>query len=70
MWSIVHMLTWYGVGGGERVALDLAIGQKARGHRVSVLSLAPEPDGAMAHEFAEAGVAVGRVGKHHGLDYG
>ena len=31
------MLSSYGVGGQERVALDLAIGQKARGHRVSVL---------------------------------
>jgi glycosyltransferase involved in cell wall biosynthesis len=70
MWSIVHMLTSYGVGGGERVALDLAIGQKARGHKVSVLSLEREPDGAMASEFAEAGIEVGRVGKHEGLDYG
>jgi glycosyltransferase involved in cell wall biosynthesis len=69
MWSIVHMLTSYGVGGGERVALDLAIGQKARGHDVSVLSLAPEPDGPMAAEFADAGIAVGRVGKHAGVDY-
>lgn len=50
------------------MALDLAIGQKARGHRVSVLSLAPPPDGAMADEFAEAGIAVGRVEKRGGLD--
>ena len=69
MWSIVHMLTSYGVGGGERVALDLAIGEKARGHAVSVISLAAEPDGAMAAEFAAAGIHVGRVGKHRGLDY-
>jgi glycosyltransferase involved in cell wall biosynthesis len=69
MWSIVHVLTSYGVGGGERVALDLAIGQQARGHRVSVISLAPEPDGAMAAEFAAAGIHVGRVGKHAGIDY-
>lgn len=66
--SIVHVLSSYGVGGQERVALDLAIGQKARGHRVSVLSLAPEPDGAMAQEFAQAGISVGRVPKHGGLD--
>lgn len=68
MWSIAHVLSSYGVGGQERVALDLAIGQKARGHDVSVISLAPEPDGAMAAEFAQAGIAVGRVPKRGGLD--
>jgi len=66
--SIVHVLSSYGVGGQERVALDLAIGQKQRGHEVSVLSLAPEPDGVMAKEFADAGISVGRVPKHGGLD--
>lgn len=68
MWSITHVLSSYGVGGQERVALDLAIGQKARGHAVSVISLAGEPDGAMANEFAEAGISVGRVPKRGGLD--
>ncbi|MBS1121393.1 MAG: glycosyl transferase group 1 [Deltaproteobacteria bacterium] len=68
MWSIVHVLSSYGVGGQERVALDLAIGQRARGHRVSVLSLAPAPDGAMADEFEEAGIHVGRVAKRGGID--
>jgi glycosyltransferase involved in cell wall biosynthesis len=68
VWSIVHVLSSYGVGGQERVALDLAIGQKARGHEVSVISLSPEPDGAMADEFASAGIAVGRVEKRDGLD--
>ncbi len=68
MWSIVHVLSSFGVGGQERVALDLAIGQRARGHAVSVLSLAPPPDGPMAEEFARAGVAVGCVPKRPGLD--
>ena len=68
MWSIVHVLSSYGVGGQERVALDLAIGQKARGHDVSVISLAPEPDGAMAKEFGDAGIPAGRVAKRGGLD--
>lgn len=68
MWSIVHVLSSYGVGGQERVALDLAIGQQARGHQVSVISLAPEPDGAMAYEFAQAGIATSRAPKHGGLD--
>lgn len=68
MLSIVHVLSSYGVGGQERVALDLAIGQRARGHRVGVISLAPPPDGAMANEFMQAGVEVGRVPKSDGLD--
>lgn len=68
MWSIVHVLSSYGVGGQERVALDLAIGQKARGHTVGVISLAPPPDGAMAEEFASAGIDVERVAKRGGLD--
>jgi glycosyltransferase involved in cell wall biosynthesis len=69
VWSIVHVLSSFGVGGQERVALDLAIGQKARGHRVSVLSLAPPPDGAMADEFRDHGIAVDRVPKRgNGLD--
>jgi sugar transferase (PEP-CTERM/EpsH1 system associated) len=69
VWSIVHVISSFGVGGQERVALDLAIGQKARGHKVSVLSLAPAPDGAMADEFREHGIAVDRVPKKaEGLD--
>ena len=69
MWSIIHVLSSFGVGGQERVALDLAIGQKARGHNVSVLSLAPPPDGAMADEFRDHGIAVDRVPKRgDGLD--
>ena len=68
MGSIVHVLSSYGVGGGERVALDLAIGQKARGHAVSVVSLAPAPDGAMAAEFEAAGIPALRMAKGGGLD--
>jgi glycosyltransferase involved in cell wall biosynthesis len=68
VWSIVHVLSSFGVGGQERVALDLAILQKQRGHDVSVISLAPPPDGAMADEFREHGIAVERVAKHGGLD--
>ena len=66
--SIVHVLSSFGVGGQERVALDLAIGQKARGHAVRVISLAPAPDGAMADEFLAAGIPTARVPKHGGFD--
>jgi glycosyltransferase involved in cell wall biosynthesis len=68
VWSIVHVLSSFGVGGQERVALDLAILQKQRGHDVSVISLAPPPDGVMADEFREHGIAVDRVAKRGGLD--
>ncbi len=69
MLSIVHVLSSYGVGGQERVALDLAIGQRARGHRVGVISLAPPPDGAMADELSRAGAEIGRVPKRgRGID--
>jgi glycosyltransferase involved in cell wall biosynthesis len=68
MWSIVHVLSSFGVGGQERVALDLAILQQQRGHRVTAISLAPAPDGAIADEFREHGIAVDRVPKGGGLD--
>jgi glycosyltransferase involved in cell wall biosynthesis len=69
VYSIVHVLSSFGVGGQERVALDLAIGQRARGHDVRVISLAPPPDGAMADEFREHGIGVERVEKRaEGLD--
>ncbi|MCA9680523.1 MAG: glycosyltransferase [Kofleriaceae bacterium] len=64
--SIVHVLSSFGVGGQERVALDLAIGQLERGHRVAVISLAPPPDGPLAAEFRDAGVAVLTVPKRRG----
>ena len=67
-WSIVHVLSSYGMGGQERLALDLAAIQHRRGHRVAVISLAPEPDGPLAAEFAASGVSVGRVAKRPGFD--
>ncbi len=67
-WSIVHVLSSFGVGGQERVALDLAIGQRARGHTVRVISLAPAPDGPIADELREHGIDALRVVKRGGLD--
>lgn len=68
MWSIVHVLSSLGVGGQERVALDLATGQRARGHEIGVISLARPPDGPMAEEFARVGATVSSVPKGAGVD--
>ena len=65
---IVHVLSSFGVGGQERVALDLAIGQQARGHDVAVVSLAGGPDGPLADEFAAAGIVTAQVPRRDGLD--
>jgi glycosyltransferase involved in cell wall biosynthesis len=66
---IVHILSSFGMGGQERVAYDLAVGQLAAGHHVTALSLAPPPDGPLAAEFRAAGVEVERVARAKpGLD--
>jgi glycosyltransferase involved in cell wall biosynthesis len=66
--GIAHILSSFGVGGQERVALDLAVRQRAEGHRVLAISLAPAPDGPLAAEFIRAAVAVRRVAKGDGVD--
>jgi glycosyltransferase involved in cell wall biosynthesis len=69
-WSIVHVLSSFGMGGQEKLALDLAALQHRRGHRVSVVSLAPPPDGPLAGEFEKAGIRVERVAKQRdGFDF-
>ena len=60
---VAHVLTSLEIGGGERVALDLAGGQVAAHHEVMVVSLAPAPDGPLEPAFRERGVAVHRVAK-------
>lgn len=65
---VIHVLSSFGVGGQERVALDLAAGQVKRGHRVVVVSLAPPPDGPLAAEFRDAGVEVVTIPKGPGTD--
>lgn len=77
--NIAHVLTSLEIGGGERLTLDLAGGQAAAGHQVSVVSLAPPPDasepsqgsddiGPLARAFRERGVAIQRVAKRPGVD--
>jgi glycosyltransferase involved in cell wall biosynthesis len=65
---IAHVLSSFGMGGQERVALDLASGQLARGHEVTAVSLAPPPDGPLAAELAARGIALRTVPKRDGFD--
>ena len=66
--SIVHVLSSFGMGGQERVALDLAVGQAGAGHRVLTISLAAPPDGPLAAEFRERGLEIQTVAKRPGRD--
>jgi glycosyltransferase involved in cell wall biosynthesis len=66
--NIAHVLSSVRIGGQERVALDLASGQRALGHDVFVVSLAPPPDGPLAESFRARGVDVERVAKRPGVD--
>jgi hypothetical protein len=63
---IAHVLSSFGVGGQERVALDLADVLHRRGHQVIAVSLAPPPEGPLADEFRAAGVEVIDVPKGPG----
>lgn len=60
---VAHVLSSFGLGGQERVALDLAAGQVRAGYRVSVVSLAPPPDGPLAAEFRAVGADADRVAR-------
>lgn len=64
--KIVHVLSSFGMGGQERVALDLAIGQRALGHDVFAVSLHPGPEGPLAADFRAHGVEVATVEKRGG----
>ncbi len=67
--NIFHVLTSFHIGGGERVAVDLAKRQHAQGHRVTVVSLEAPPDGPLSGELTRAGIRVRRVVKRpRGLD--
>lgn len=68
---IVHVLSSFDLGGQERVALDLAAGQRTAGYRVTAVSLAPPPDGPLAAAFAAAGAEVAHVSRPRpGVDPG
>lgn len=60
--SIAHVLSSFGMGGQERVALDLARVQRADGHQVTAIALA-EQEGPLAAEFRALGVTTFNVAK-------
>lgn len=63
MKSVAHVLSSFALGGQERVAFDLAVSQHRAGWNVTVVSLAPPPDGPFAAELRRAGVGVDRVAR-------
>ena len=63
MLRIAHVLGSFEIGGGERVALDLARGQRRAGHEVIAVSLAPGPPGPLAEQFEAAGARAITVPK-------
>jgi glycosyltransferase involved in cell wall biosynthesis len=65
---VAHVLSSLRIGGGERVALELAGGQAEARHDVMVVSLAPPPDGPLTEAFRARGVTVHRVAKRPGVD--
>lgn len=60
---VAHILSSFGMGGQERVAFDLAVSQKRAGCQVTVLSMAPPPDGPLAAELRDAGIEAERVAR-------
>lgn len=66
--TIAHVLGSFGMGGAERVALDLAAAQLRRGLRVLAVSLAPGEEGPLGPMFRAAGVPVRTLPKRPGID--
>lgn len=66
--AVAHVLSSFGIGGQERVALDLAATQRSAGCRVLAISLAPGPEGPLAADFRERGAAVETVAKGDRFD--
>ena len=66
---IAHVLSSFGLGGQERMVVDLARLQRAAGHHVQAVSLAPGPHGPIGAELARLGVDVDGVPrKPRGID--
>jgi glycosyltransferase involved in cell wall biosynthesis/pimeloyl-ACP methyl ester carboxylesterase len=67
--TIAHILSSFELGGQERMALDLATGQRALGCNVLAVSLASNPGGVLVTDFETAGVRVVTMPKRSGFDF-
>ncbi len=68
---IAHILSSFGMGGQERMVVDLSRGLRSSGHRVVVISLAPPPEGPHAEHLRQAGAKVVTLPKKpRGFDAG
>jgi glycosyltransferase involved in cell wall biosynthesis len=65
---IAHVLSSFGLGGQEHVALELARLQTRAGHTVHAISLGSLPEGPGADAFRSAGVSVTTIPKRGRLD--
>jgi glycosyltransferase involved in cell wall biosynthesis len=65
---IAHVLSSFGLGGQESVAVELARLQRSDGHAVIAVSIAPGPDGPSANLFRAAGVSTVVVPKGPRVD--
>jgi glycosyltransferase involved in cell wall biosynthesis len=65
---IAHVLSSFGQGGQERVAADLARLQRAAGHEVLAVSIAPGPEGPTAAAFRAAGALAETIAKRPRID--
>jgi glycosyltransferase involved in cell wall biosynthesis len=65
---IAHVLSSFGRGGQERLAVDLARLQRAAGHEVLGISIAPGADGPMAAAFRAVGARPASIAKRARVD--
>ncbi|WP_045119347.1 glycosyltransferase [Haliangium ochraceum] len=66
--TIAHVLGSFGMGGAERVALDLASAQRSLGLDVLAVSFAGGSEGPLGPMFREAGIPVHTIPKRPGID--
>src|ERR1041385_2554089 len=65
---IAHVLSSFGLGGQESVAVELARKQRSEGHTVLAVSLAPLREGPSARVFRDAGISTKTIAKGPRVD--
>lgn len=66
--TIAHILSSFGLGGQERVAVDLAKAQRSAGHQVIAVSLAAEQEGSIVTAFRQASIETETIAKGRRFD--